>query len=144
MKTVRLAAGDTELAKTMFSVMAAAFEEPRGDLSDAYVAGLLARADFWAIAAIDNDQVVGCLTAHTLPMTRRQGSEVFIYDIAVRRDRQRRGIGRGLVEHLRQAAAVAGIHTVFVPADDEDDHAIEFYRALGGNASAVTFFTFEH
>jgi aminoglycoside 3-N-acetyltransferase I len=29
-----------------------------------------------------------------------------------------------------------------VPADEEDDHAIEFYRALGAEASPVTFFTF--
>jgi aminoglycoside 3-N-acetyltransferase I len=143
MKTVRLEAGDIALAKTMFSMMAAVFEEPGSELSDAYVAGLLSRPGFWAIAAIDGDEVVGGVTAHTLPMTRTQGSEVFIYDIAVRRDRQRGGIGRELVTHLRAAAAAEGIDTVFVPADDEDDHAIEFYRALGGEASTVTFFTFE-
>jgi len=72
-----------------------------------------------------------------------QDSEIFIYDIAVRPDRQRRGIGRSLVAHLREAAAAEGIDVVFVPADAEDDHAIEFYRALGGDASPVTFFTFE-
>lgn len=143
MKAVRLAVGDTALARTMFSMMAAVFEEPRGDLSDDYIAGLLSRPGFWAIAAIDGDEVVGGITAHTLPMTRRPGSEVFLYDIAVRVDRQREGIGRGLVAHLREAAATEAIDTVFVPADDEDDHAIEFYRALGGQESRVTFFTFE-
>jgi aminoglycoside 3-N-acetyltransferase I len=149
MKTVRLGAGDVALAKTMFSGLAAVFEEagdfeePGDELSDEYVAGLLSRTAFWAIAAIDGDGVVGGLTAHTLPMTRTQSSEIFIYDIAVRRDRQRQGIGRSLIAYLREAAAAEGIDTVFVPAEDEDDHAIGFYRALGGDASPVTFFTFE-
>jgi aminoglycoside 3-N-acetyltransferase I len=143
MKTVRLASGDTALAKKMFSMMARTFAEPGGELSDEYVADLLARAGFWAIAAIDGGEVVGGVTAHTLPMTRKQSSEIFIYDIAVRPDRQRQGIGRSLVGHLREAAAAEGVDTVFVPADHEDDHAIEFYRALGGDASPVTFFTFE-
>jgi aminoglycoside 3-N-acetyltransferase I len=142
-KTVRLGAGDTAVAKAMFTMMAAVFEEPAGDLSDEYVAELLARPGLWAIAAIDGDEVVGGITAHTVPMTRKEGSEIFLYDIAIRTDRQRRGIGRSLVSCLREGAAAEGIDTVFVPADDEDDHAIAFYRALGGEASPVTFFTFE-
>ena len=31
---------------------------------------------------------------------------------------------------------------IFVPADDDDIHALDFYRALGGEESPVTFFTF--
>ncbi len=66
----------------------------------------------------------------------------FIYDLAVRVDRQRRGIGRRLVSYVPASAAECGITDVFVPADDEDEHALEFYRALGGAPSAVTIFTF--
>jgi aminoglycoside 3-N-acetyltransferase I len=143
MKTVRLTSGDTAVAKAVFSLMATVFEEREEELGDEYVAGLLARPDFWAVAAIDGDDVVGGLTAHTLPMTRKRGSEIFIYDIAVRPDRQRRGVGRALVACLRAEAAAEGIDTLFVPADDQDEHAILFYRALGGDPSPVTFFTFE-
>ncbi len=87
-------------------------------------------------------QIVGGLTAHTLPMTHSESDEIFIYDIAVRAEHQRRGVGRLLVAHLRQVASDAEIHDLFVPADDEDTHAIEFYRALGGVGAPVTFFTF--
>jgi aminoglycoside 3-N-acetyltransferase I len=44
---------------------------------------------------------------------------------------------------LREEAARAGIETLFVPADDEDEHALDFYRALGGVPAPVTIFTFE-
>jgi ribosomal protein S18 acetylase RimI-like enzyme len=75
-------------------------------------------------------------------LTRTESSEIFIYDIAVRVDKQRLGIGRRLIAALRDMAAAEGIHDLFVPADDEDTHALEFYRALGAAASPVTFFVF--
>lgn len=142
MRIVRLAQGDVALAKAMFAMMAEVFEEPRAELADAYVAALLARTELWALAALeDDDVVVGGLTAHALPLTRLEGSEIFLYDLAVRVDRQRRGIGRRLVTHLREEAGAA-YDNVWVPADDEDEHALDFYRALGGEAAPVTIFTF--
>jgi aminoglycoside 3-N-acetyltransferase I len=141
----RLTAGDRELARALFSLMAEVFEEPSRPLSDGYLDRLLAREEFWAIAAFEgdrNNQIIGGLTAHTLPMTRAETSELFIYDVAVHPAHQRKGVGRQLVTELRERAAAAGIRDLFVPADNDDLHALDFYRALGGAASAVTFFTF--
>lgn len=80
--------------------------------------------------------------AHVLPMTRSESRELFIYDLAVHPDHQRRGIGRALVEALRALGTSEGIGVAFVPADNEDDHALAFYEALGGEAAPVTIFTF--
>ena len=88
------------------------------------------------------DEIVGGITAHVLPMTRSELSALFIYDVAVRADHQRKGVGRHLISALRDDAAAAQIGDVFVPADNEDLHALDFYRALGGVPSPVTFFTF--
>jgi aminoglycoside 3-N-acetyltransferase I len=142
MRLKRLKAGDREQARTLFTLMVRVFEEGTAELSDGYVDQLLAREDFWAIAAFADNDIVGGLTAHTLPMTRAQYSEIFIYDIAVRSDHQRKGIGRRLIEELRAQAAGIGIRDLFVPADNEDVHALDFYRALGGEAAPVTIFTF--
>lgn len=142
MPTVRrLGPGDEAVARELFALMAAVFEEDEDPAAPADVASLLRREDFWALAAM-GDVVVGGLTAHALPMTRNRSTELFIYDLAVRADRQRRGTGRALVTELRSLANEAGIATVFVPADDEDTHALDFYRAVGGVPSPVTFFTF--
>jgi aminoglycoside 3-N-acetyltransferase I len=75
-------------------------------------------------------------------MTAFEGAEVFLYDLAVAPERQRRGVGRQLVDALRSEAARNGISTVFVPADDEDTHAVRFYTALSGTPSKVTLFEF--
>jgi aminoglycoside 3-N-acetyltransferase I len=139
---VRLGPKDREAAKRLFCLMAEIFGEEHAELSDAHVGGLLARPEFWALAAVARGELLGGLTAHTLPMTKSASHEIFIYDLAVREDRRRAGVGRRLVTHLADAAAASGIRTVFVPVDDEDAGALHFYRALGGVPSAVTIYTF--
>jgi len=142
LRTQRLTSGDRDMARALFALMAEVFGEECAHLSDSYMDSLLGRRDFWAVAALAGDELVGGVTAHTLPLTIRESSELFIYDIAVRADHQRQGVGRQLVAVLREAATVAGATAVFVAADNDDGHALDFYRALGGAPSAVTFFTF--
>jgi aminoglycoside 3-N-acetyltransferase I len=122
--------------------MAQVFETEAEPLSNDYLQRLLSRDDFWALAATIDGQPVGGLTAHTMPLTRAEVSEIFIYDIAVKPAYQRQGIGRQLIESLRAQATSAGIAALFVPADNEDEHALEFYSALGGAPASVTIFTF--
>jgi aminoglycoside 3-N-acetyltransferase I len=138
----RLVSGDDALARETFATIARIFENEVGALSPRYVQGLLRRGDFWAYAAVRDAVVVGGLTAYTLPLTRVEESEVFIYDIAVDPSVQRQGIGRRLVEALRRDAAAEDIAVIFVPADNEDTHALDFYQAIGGDAAPVTIFTF--
>lgn len=143
MRIERLTTSDRARARETFLLMADVFDEDATPLGDAYLDRLLARDAFWALAAVDDaGTVVGGLTAHTLPMTTAEASALFIYDLAVRPDWQRRGVGRQLVAALREQAAAEGIDDVFVPAENEDVHAIAFYRALGGEPTAMTMFDF--
>lgn len=139
----RLGVADVALALETFRMMTAVFDEGGGALSAEYVETLLHRSDFWALTALEDEQPVGGITAHVLPMTRQEAHELFIYDLAVMPTHQRRGVGRRLVETLCSEAAAAGVSVAFVPADVEDEHAVAFYRALGGDAAPVTIFTFE-
>lgn len=141
-RTRRLTAGDRELARSLFTLIATVFEETPAPLSDGYLDQLLHRDEFWAVAAFVGDELVGGITAQLLPMTRAEASELFIYDLAVRADWQRQGVGRHLVTTLREQVASLGIQTMFVAADNDDLHALTFYQVLGGMPSAVTFFTF--
>jgi aminoglycoside 3-N-acetyltransferase I len=124
-------------------MMGEVFEDPAvPPPSEAYVAGLLDRPDLWAYAAVADGAPVGGLTAFVLPLTRAEAGELFLYDLAVRPDHQRRGVGRALLERLRADGAAAGVAEVWVPADDEDTHALDFYRRTGGTGQAVTIFTY--
>jgi aminoglycoside 3-N-acetyltransferase I len=138
----RLTPYDIREARTLFEVLAATFEEPSMALSDTYLHKILSRTDFWALAAIDHGVIVGGLTAHTLSMTRSESEELFIYDLAVRGDCRRRGVGTALLGGLRTLAKAAGIGCIFVAADSDDSHALEFYRYCGGTASAAVMFSF--
>jgi aminoglycoside 3-N-acetyltransferase I len=133
---------DRELARATFALMATVFDEEHTPLSDPYLDRLLQKSDFWAFAATCDGGVVGGMTAHILMMTAFEGSEIFLYDIAVSPTYQRRGVGRALIDALRKEATRLGVSTMFVPADDEDTGAIEFYSALGGRPRRVTFFEF--
>jgi aminoglycoside 3-N-acetyltransferase I len=143
MRTVRLGQEDVALARTTFAMMDAVFETGGERLGDTYLRRLLGREDFWALAAVVDGVPVGGVTAHVLPMTRAESSELLVYDVAVRADWRRRGVGRALLRHLLRAGTAPGrrVDAVFVLADDEDAHALDFYRALGGVPEPVTSFT---
>ena len=142
MQYVRLRSGDRDLARAVFATMAAIFGEELQTLSDNYVDRLLARDDFLTIAALAGDRVAGGLTAYVVPLTRSQASEFFIYDVAVRSEDRRKGVGRRLVAALRDIARAKG-HGIFVLADNGDVEALNFYRSLGGVSSPVTLFELE-
>lgn len=139
----RLGPADASRAQVLFTLMAEVFEEDRAALSAGYLDELLGRDDLWILAAFEGDAIVGGLTAHVLPMTRSESRELFIYDLAVATHLQRKGIGRLLVADLRRRGTEVGIDVAFVPAEEEDDHALAFYRSVGGEESKVSFFTFE-
>jgi aminoglycoside 3-N-acetyltransferase I len=138
----RLGPLDRDKARALFSMMNQVFDEEHGELTDAYVDSLLSREQMWILAASNGSEIVGGLTAHVLPLTRVQVKEVFIYDLAVRIDHQRRGVGRLLMDALAHLAAGSGASELFVAADNEDQHALDFYRAIGGAGAPVTMFTF--
>jgi len=96
----RLDPSDRAAAQQMFKLLTTVFDEPAEPLHDDYVEQLLNQDSFWALAAFADGELVGGLTAQSLPMTRSHASELLIYDIAVLPSHQRHGAGRHLMGEL--------------------------------------------
>lgn len=103
---------------------------------------VLQKPDFIVIAATEGKIVVGGLTAYVLEQYYSSKKLGYIFDLAVRNDKQRRGFGRSLVEKMITHSKENGFDEVFVQADKVDVHALKFYRALGGVEEDVSHFTF--
>ena len=143
MELGRLGVADAGLARATFAMMGDVFDGDWLPLGDGYLRTLLSDARVWAYAAVDGTAPIGGLVAHQLPMTRAEVPELLIYDLAVHSAHQRRGVGRALIDRLRSDAAQSGIAEMWVPAENEDGHAVEFYRRTGGRPQGVTVFTYD-
>ncbi len=90
---------------------------------------LLSRSDFDAFIALNNNKVVGGLTIYLLDQYYSEKPLAYIYDLAVRTNDQRQGIGKKLIEEVKKSYKLKGFQDVFVQAEEVDKHAIEFYRS---------------
>ena len=140
----RLHESDLPFFKSLIDLFNIVFEEDRSNIgSDATLAGLLGKSHFIAMAALAEQEVVGGLTAYELPLYYADHSEAFVYDLAVKPEHQRMGVGKELIRSLKAECSRRGIREFFVLAHEEDEHAIEFYHSTGGKSERVVNFLYE-
>jgi len=130
--------------KLLINLFNTVFEEDQSNQgSDRNLSSLLGNSHFIVMAALVENKVVGGLTAYEIPMYYSDSSEIFIYDLAVDPQYQRMGIGKGLMQSLREYCLKQGVKEFFVMAHEEDEHAIDFYRATGGKSEKVINFLYK-
>ena len=134
---------DLSTFNSLIDLLNMVFEEEAKIRSEAHLLRLLGRDDFIAIVAVSENEVLGGLTAYELSMVYSDYSEIFLYDMAVKSEYQRMGIGKGLIQGLKEYCIKNGIKEFFVLAHEEDKHAIEFYRSTGGKSEKVVNFLYE-
>jgi ribosomal protein S18 acetylase RimI-like enzyme len=84
------------------------------------------------LVAFAGDEPVGFLLAYEL--LRRHGDEpkMHLYEIGVREDYRRRGIGRSLIERFAELCRQRGARRAFVITDGSNPAAIALYASTGG------------
>jgi aminoglycoside 3-N-acetyltransferase I len=107
-----------------------------------YLTQLLENPDFIVYAIFFKNEIVGGLTAYELSSYYAESAEVFIYDIAIKPAFQRKGLGRQLLLSLKEYCAQKNIKIMFVEANEEDEHAVDFYHSTGGKAEKVIHFNY--
>ncbi len=142
-KIAKIQADDIELFIELVELLNEVFEESSEVASARQLRKLLDKPDFLAITAIKEGKVIGGLTAYELERYYTDKSELYIYDIAVKKEFHNQGIGKELIAYLKDYATKNGIESVFVDAHAEDEQAIKFYESTIGKGEKVQHFSFE-
>lgn len=139
----KLGSIDLPYLKALICIYEEVFEMESFTLpTDSYLQTLLQREGLVFFVAMLEEKVIGGLTAHILPSVYFESAEVYLYDLAVQVAYQRKGVGRKLMASLSEYCKEHGYKEIFVQADLVDQHAMDFYRATGGQAERVVHFTF--
>jgi aminoglycoside 3-N-acetyltransferase I len=109
---------------------------------DSYLLDLLNKPSFHAYVILIENEVIGGLTAYELVNYSFEGTEIFIYDIAVKPTFQQKGFGKQLIASLKEYCQSNNIGTIFVEAHETDKHAIDFYHSTGGKPEKVVHFNY--
>lgn len=139
----QLDAKDTETFRDLLSLFGEVFEDKEtycGAQPDrAYLEDILGSETFIALAAQEEERVIGGLAAYVLRKFEQARSEIYIYDLGVAEDRRREGVGTALIEELKSMAAARGAYVIFVQADLTDPPAIALYSKLGTREDVLHF-----
>jgi len=82
------------------------------------------------VVAVEGDETVGFVSAVETTHPDK-GTEMFLYELAVREDRRRQGIGAALVRELASIAVDNGCYGMWVGTDSHNDAALATYRSAG-------------
>jgi aminoglycoside 3-N-acetyltransferase I len=144
-KIHQLTQDDLELMDKLLSTFGVAFgdeetytgKRPGAD----YMRRLLETDYFIALAALNDNKVVGGLAAYELKKFEQERSEIYIYDLAIAENNRRKGLATALIQELKKIAAARGAYVIFVQADTgvEDEPAIALYTKLGVREDVLHF-----
>ena len=139
----RLDKQDVLIFQKLIQLFNKVFETENAEVTkETYLEKLLENPCFIAYAIIYKDEIIGGLTAYELAMYYSESSEVFIYDIAVKPGFQQNGLGKKLLFALKEYCSQNRIKEIFVAVNEEDKHALAFYRSTGGEEENVVHFNY--
>ena len=143
MEIHHLAPSNFELMSGLLDLFAEAFDDAESYSESRpgpeYLRGLLARDSFIALAACQDEMVVGGLAAYVLDKFEQERSEIYIYDLAVAESHRRRGVASALIAFLQRLAKQRGAYVIYVQADYGDEPAVALYTKLGRREDVMHF-----
>ncbi|MGA9996179.1 MAG: GNAT family N-acetyltransferase [Pyrinomonadaceae bacterium] len=122
----RLRPGDEERA----SEVATFFKS--SNISDAEARNFLSNSQNHLIVAEVNGELAGFLLGYALHRVDSSRSMMFLYEIDVAEQFQRRGVGRALVEELDRTCREQGFLKMFVLTNESNLPAVSLYQTTGG------------
>ncbi len=97
-------------------------------LDNTYLESLMNKPDLLVLIAKCNNEVIGGLTVYVLHRYYSTKPIAYIYDVGVKPDHQRKGIGKKLISHLIQYCKENDFEDAYVEAETDDIQAVNFYK----------------
>ena len=139
----RLTSDDVPHMRNMLSMFGQAFDDfptyTEDQPSTPYLADLLSSNTFVALAAFEDDRVIGGLAAYVLPKFEQSRREIYVYDLAVAQSHRRLGVATALIRALQRLARELGAYVIFIQADYGDEPAVALYTKLGAREEVLHF-----
>ncbi len=138
----KLSQNDSVKLAELLHVFEAVFEMKSFTVPDeSYLQRLLENPDMMFMVAELDGKVVGGLSAYVLLQYYSKEKHAYIHDVAISTAYQRKGIGNKLIASFNNYCQKMNYAEVFVAAEKQDAHAVEFYRATGAEElESVHFF----
>ncbi|MEO1255114.1 MAG: GNAT family N-acetyltransferase [Bacteroidota bacterium] len=93
-----------------------------------HLSKVLSDSAFMCFIAIEEQGIAGGLTGYRLQQYYTEKPLFYIYDLAVKQNKQRLGIGQKLIQCVNDYAKENGFEEMYVQADYNDEQAVSFYR----------------
>ncbi|MFT4600415.1 MAG: aminoglycoside 3-N-acetyltransferase I [Arenicella sp.] len=119
------------------------FKEDAPALNEEQFKQLRDNRSFIAIGATVGFELVGGLAAHIVTNYYKGGLDLFIYDIAIKPDHQKKGIGNELIKFAKQFCIDHKIKEMYVSAESVDEKALSYYRNSEGKEVESRYFVYK-
>lgn len=126
LEVIRLREEDAELAARI------ALRFASNIVSAEHTAAFLAKESNILLTVLVDSEPAGFLLAHLLDRFKDTRRKLFIYEIDVLPEFQRRGIGRALIEAVLKTARERNADTAFVLTNRSNTAAVNLYAETGG------------
>jgi GNAT superfamily N-acetyltransferase len=103
----------------------------RKAVEDTAIIEFLSDKERYLLLALEGDRIAGSLTGHALRQPHRREPQFLLYEIDVRPERRKRGIGRALVQTFIDEARDRGAFEVWVLTNLSNDAARRLYASCG-------------
>jgi aminoglycoside 3-N-acetyltransferase I len=129
LKIKRLTKKDLAIARQSFIKF---INEGQTVSDDKHLLNLLGKKSFYGLVALQNDIIVGRLTAYEFEMYHDNTREVYLYEVDVDEAYQNQGIGSQLIEFAKKICEKRGVNYMFVGTEADNLPAQKLYDKTGG------------
>ena len=131
----RLRKGDERIALQSVRELMAEDERDGREPSIQHLERFLKRDTNYLILAIREKHPIGFLTAYRMPDLSCDASMVYLFEIEVALPFRRQGIGKRMIQLLKQHCREDGVEDIWVGTENDNIAAKRLYESTGGKLS---------